>query len=168
MKPLSERPDWTIDQGWSSYTAAEHATWKTLFERQTQLLPGRACDEFVQGMRDLPMGADEIPNFDQIGLPADHTTPINIHVQNNKDGAARYELSELRKSAAFANAEALRLKKAAEGTINVDGVDKEISLWVKESAKGVKYFSAVIKEPFVKDVTNVKKIVENNSDDLPF
>ena len=64
MKPNQvTRPDWTIDQGWSNYTAAEHATWKTLFERQTQLLPGRACDEFVQGMRDLPMGADEIPDF---------------------------------------------------------------------------------------------------------
>ena len=60
------RPDWTIDQGWSSYTAADHATWKTLFERQTKLLPGRACDEFVQGMRDLPMGADEIPDFHKL------------------------------------------------------------------------------------------------------
>jgi phenylalanine-4-hydroxylase len=57
------RPDWTIDQGWRNYTAVEHATWKTLFERQTKLLPGRACDEFVQGMRDLPMGSDEIPDF---------------------------------------------------------------------------------------------------------
>jgi len=55
--------DWTIDQGWSSYTAAEHATWKTLFERQTRLLPGRACDEFVQGMQDLPIGAEQIPDF---------------------------------------------------------------------------------------------------------
>ena len=60
------RPDWTIDQGWSSYSTADHATWKTLFERQTKLLPGRACDEFVQGMRDLPMGADKIPNFHQL------------------------------------------------------------------------------------------------------
>ena len=58
-----ERPDWTIDQGWARYTAAEHATWKTLFERQTRLLPGRACDEFVQGMRDLPIGAEQIPDF---------------------------------------------------------------------------------------------------------
>jgi phenylalanine-4-hydroxylase len=66
MKPLSKRPDWTIEQGWHSYTAAEHATWKTLFERQTQLLPGRACDEFVQGMRDLPMDAHEIPDFRQL------------------------------------------------------------------------------------------------------
>jgi phenylalanine-4-hydroxylase len=55
--------DWTIPQGWESYTPDEHATWKTLFERQTQLLPGRACDEFVQGMRDLPIGADQIPDF---------------------------------------------------------------------------------------------------------
>ena len=58
-----ERPDWTIDQGWEHYSPQEHAIWKTLFERQTRLLPGRACDEFVQGMRDLPIGADQIPDF---------------------------------------------------------------------------------------------------------
>jgi phenylalanine-4-hydroxylase len=58
-----ERPDWTIDQGWEHYTAEEHGTWKTLFERQTKLLPGRACDEFVRGMRDLPIGPDQIPDF---------------------------------------------------------------------------------------------------------
>jgi phenylalanine-4-hydroxylase len=58
-----ERADWTIDQGWENYTADEHAVWKTLFERQIGLLPGRACQEFVQGMRDLPIGAEEIPDF---------------------------------------------------------------------------------------------------------
>jgi len=58
-----QRADWTIDQGWEHYTAAEHAVWKTLFERQTRLLPGRACDEFVQGMQALPIGADQIPDF---------------------------------------------------------------------------------------------------------
>jgi len=55
--------DWTIDQGWDRYTAVEHGVWKTLFERQTRLLPGRACDEFVAGMRDLPITADGIPDF---------------------------------------------------------------------------------------------------------
>ena len=58
-----ERADWTIDQGWQNYTAAEHGVWKALFERQTKLLPGRACDEFVQGMRELPMSAEQIPDF---------------------------------------------------------------------------------------------------------
>jgi phenylalanine-4-hydroxylase len=60
---MPDRPDWTIDQGWSNYTPAEHAVWKTLFERQTKLLPGRACDEFVEGMQNLPIGAEQIPNF---------------------------------------------------------------------------------------------------------
>ncbi|WP_158045615.1 phenylalanine 4-monooxygenase [Skermanella pratensis] len=55
--------DWTIDQGWESYTAEEHAVWKTLYERQSKLLPGRACDEFIRGMRDLAMDTDRIPDF---------------------------------------------------------------------------------------------------------
>jgi phenylalanine-4-hydroxylase len=33
--------DWTIPQGWENYTPAEHGVWKTLFERQTRLLPAR-------------------------------------------------------------------------------------------------------------------------------
>ena len=61
-----DRPDWTIDQGWHNYTPQEHAVWKTLFERQSKLLPGRACDEFVRGMQDLPIGPDQIPNFEQL------------------------------------------------------------------------------------------------------
>ena len=58
-----ERADWTIDQGWENYGAEEHAVWKTLFERQARMLPGRACEEFVAGMRALPIGADQIPDF---------------------------------------------------------------------------------------------------------
>jgi len=61
-----ERADWTIDQGWAAYTAQEHAVWNTLFERQTRLLPRRACDEFVAGMRDLPMDANAIPDFHRL------------------------------------------------------------------------------------------------------
>lgn len=61
MQP--ERADWTIDQNWESYTAEEHAIWKTLYERQKKLLAGRACDEFVAGMDALPIGADHIPDF---------------------------------------------------------------------------------------------------------
>jgi phenylalanine-4-hydroxylase len=57
------RADWTIEQGWERYSAEEHAIWKTLFERQSRLLPGRACDAFVQGMRDLPISAEQIPDF---------------------------------------------------------------------------------------------------------
>lgn len=58
-----ERADWTMDQGWEHYSAEEHGIWKTLFERQSRLLPGRACDAFVEGMARLPIGADQIPDF---------------------------------------------------------------------------------------------------------
>jgi phenylalanine-4-hydroxylase len=58
--------DWTIDQGWQNYTPEEHAVWKKLYERQTKLLPGRACDEFVAGMRALRIAADKIPDFRQL------------------------------------------------------------------------------------------------------
>ena len=59
----SDRLDWTIDQGWDQYTPEQHLVWKTLFERQSKLLPGRACDEFVSGMKNLPIGPDQIPDF---------------------------------------------------------------------------------------------------------
>jgi len=58
-----ERADWTVDQGWEHYTQEEHAVWKFLFERQSRLVPGRACREFEAGMRDLPIGPDQMPDF---------------------------------------------------------------------------------------------------------
>jgi phenylalanine-4-hydroxylase len=60
---VPERPDWTIDQGWERYTPEEHALWRRLFERQTRMLPSRACDDFVKGMRALPIGPERIPDF---------------------------------------------------------------------------------------------------------
>lgn len=60
------RADGTIDQDWARYSARDHAVWRTLFERQTRLLPGRACDAFLDGMARLPIGADGIPDFDAL------------------------------------------------------------------------------------------------------
>lgn len=60
------RADWTIDQGWAAYTPAQHAVWKTLYERQCALLPDLACQDYVDGMRKLPMNADQIPNFEEL------------------------------------------------------------------------------------------------------
>lgn len=60
------RPDWSIAQDWAHYTPTDHATWRTLFDRQTRRLPGLACDAFVEGMAALPMGPDAIPDFDHL------------------------------------------------------------------------------------------------------
>ena len=56
--------DWTIPQCWADYTAGEHAVWNVLYERQTALLRGRACNEFVAGMQALPIAPDRIPDFE--------------------------------------------------------------------------------------------------------
>src|SRR5690349_3405722 len=65
----SGRPDWSIDQDWDGYTAAEHGIWRTLFARQAALLRNRAAPEFLDGVARLGIagggapGADGIPDF---------------------------------------------------------------------------------------------------------
>ena len=56
------------------------------------------------------------------------------------------------------------------GTINVDGQDKEIALWVRQSAKGTTYFSVKISEPYKKteEPTQGKWIKPQDVSDLPF
>jgi len=64
--PAGARPDWTIDQGWEAYSQAEHDVWITLYERQTALLPGRACDPFLRGLDALDLHRSGIPDFKRI------------------------------------------------------------------------------------------------------
>jgi phenylalanine-4-hydroxylase len=64
--PLGAAPDWTIPQDWASYTPAEHATWDTLFARQSAMLPGRAADEFLAGIDMLHLSRPGIPDFDEL------------------------------------------------------------------------------------------------------
>ncbi len=59
----SMRADFTISQDWGAYSAEEHDIWRTLFHRQEAVLKGRACEEFLAGVRDLGVVADEIPDF---------------------------------------------------------------------------------------------------------
>lgn len=54
-----------------------------------------------------------------------------------------------------------------KGTINVDGVEKEIALWIKQSSKGTNYFSVSISKPYQKTEVTITKIIEDN-DALPF
>lgn len=60
------RADWTVDQCWADYTQQQHATWETLYERQSRLLQGRACRAWLEGLQALPMAPDRIPDFAQL------------------------------------------------------------------------------------------------------
>jgi phenylalanine-4-hydroxylase len=64
--PPNARSDWTIDQDWAAYSQAEHDVWTTLYERQTKLLPGRACDAFLKGLDVLDLHRGGIPEFTRI------------------------------------------------------------------------------------------------------
>ena len=64
--PAGAAADWTIDQNWQHYTAEEHATWDTLFARQSQLLPGRASDAYLRGLDVLKLSKPGIPDFAEL------------------------------------------------------------------------------------------------------
>jgi phenylalanine-4-hydroxylase len=64
--PADAAADWTIAQNWQHYTAEEHATWDTLFARQSQLLPGRASDAYLRGLDVLKLSKPGIPDFAEL------------------------------------------------------------------------------------------------------
>ena len=86
VKPVtygaSERPprgdysraaaDYTCAQNYAAYTDADHDTYRRLYARQSALLPGLACDEFIAALPSLGE-SDKIPAFEDINrrlLPA--------------------------------------------------------------------------------------------------
>ena len=62
-KSQAPRADYTIDQNWDAYSDEEHTVWRTLFDRQAQILQGRAVQEFMDGLDVLGVAADGIPDF---------------------------------------------------------------------------------------------------------
>jgi phenylalanine-4-hydroxylase len=59
-------PDYTIDQDWSSYSAEEHGRWDRLFARAMDILPGRACDEFLDAMNKLQLSEKGVPDMERL------------------------------------------------------------------------------------------------------
>jgi phenylalanine-4-hydroxylase len=59
------RPDYTVDQDWDAYSAAEHDLWRRLYRRQEGLVRKYGCDEFVETLDTLNFG-EGIPRFDKI------------------------------------------------------------------------------------------------------
>ena len=57
--------DYTCPQDWASYTEADHDTYRRLYERQSALLPGLACDAFIDALPSLGI-KDRIPRFEEI------------------------------------------------------------------------------------------------------
>lgn len=56
--------NYVVDQHWTAYTPAQHALWRRLYERQAKLIPGRACDVFLDSIKALDV-SQGIPQFDR-------------------------------------------------------------------------------------------------------
>ncbi len=61
--PPGAAADWTISQNWRAYTEVEHDTWDVLYARQMKILPGRASDAFLNGLKALDLNTGGIPDF---------------------------------------------------------------------------------------------------------
>jgi len=63
FRSARRNPDFTIDQDWVSYSAAEHDRWDRLFRRSRAVLQDRACDEFLTMMDTLALSQSGIPDM---------------------------------------------------------------------------------------------------------
>ena len=75
-------PDFTIDQDWASYSAAEHNRWDRLFKRSRAILQGRACDEFIAALNALELSRSGIPHMERLsdrleGLTGWRVVPVS-------------------------------------------------------------------------------------------
>ena len=58
--------DFTIDQAWDTYSAAEHDRWDRLFLRQREIAKGRASEVALKAMAELELSASGIPNMAEL------------------------------------------------------------------------------------------------------
>ena len=75
---MGDIEDYLIGQDWAGYSEDEHAIWRLLFERQQRLLVGRACREYLDGLRGLGVAAGGIPDFRGLSDLLDRATGWRI------------------------------------------------------------------------------------------
>ena len=57
-----------------NYTSEEHETWNLLYKKQMELLPNRACQEFLEGLKKLNFTVDRIPALADVHEVLQETT----------------------------------------------------------------------------------------------
>ena len=61
-RPAHVGDDW-LEPRQRDYSSDEHASWNALFERQMDVLPGRACGAFFAGLQKLHLNRGGVPEF---------------------------------------------------------------------------------------------------------
>lgn len=65
VRPDHVGDDW-LEPAQHVYDSDENRVWDDLYARQMKVLPGRACDAFLEGLERLDLGRGGVPRFDQI------------------------------------------------------------------------------------------------------
>lgn len=60
--------------GYIEYSEVENQTWQSLYHRQILAVEGRACDEFIRGLKILGLNADAIPQLPDISAALTQAT----------------------------------------------------------------------------------------------
>ena len=55
-----------VEQPWSKYSRTDNEVWASLFQRQREMLQGRACRELLENTERFGMRADRIPKFEDL------------------------------------------------------------------------------------------------------
>ncbi len=63
-----------VEQPWDEYSAIDHDVWGQLYRRQREILPGRACREFLDAQDAMGMSDAQIPRFDELNIILARTT----------------------------------------------------------------------------------------------
>jgi phenylalanine-4-hydroxylase len=65
QRPLHVGEDW-LEPRQREYSSDEDAIWNDLFERQMDVLPGRACGAFMAGLQKLHLNRGGVPEFGRL------------------------------------------------------------------------------------------------------
>lgn len=71
----SKTPD---ARGYVAYDQDEHAIWALLYKRQLEILPGRACPEYLQALAQIGLPADHIPQCPELTACLSASTGVEI------------------------------------------------------------------------------------------
>ncbi len=63
---LNAAEPYLIEQDWSAYTPDQHAIWAELVSRRMPALTEHACQEYLDGLHQIGLREDSIPNLAQV------------------------------------------------------------------------------------------------------
>ncbi len=77
IRPARLGADW-LEPAQRVYTDDEHALWDELYARQMRILPGRACDAFLENVEAAGLGAGGVPDFKRLSAVLDQATGWSV------------------------------------------------------------------------------------------